>query len=326
MSDIVRRRAVLIWICVVLAMPSAVSAHDPWPVRPIRLVVPFPPGGAVDTVGRVIANALGKELGQTVVVDNRPGVNGSLGSDLVARAKPDGYTLVMSSIGTHAINQLINRNIKYDARADFTHIALIAHTSNVLLASPAFGGKTVRDVVARAKADPNALNIAITGYGSSGHMAAELFMQVAGLDCNVVPYKGDASAISDLIGGEVDLLFDNYMAALSSVKGGRLYALAVTDITRSPLFPGVPTMRELGLDVIINPWMGVAGPANLPPAVAERLNQAFNMILEMPAVKFQFALSGLVTMPVTLTEAAAYVDAEVERWSRVVSEGRMAIK
>lgn len=313
-------------LCIAFATPSIVFAQDTWPVKPIRLIVPFPPGGAVDIVGRLVADRLGRELGQPVVVDNRPGVNGSLGSELVAHARPDGYTLVVSSIGTHAINQLINRNVKYDARKDFTHIALLTRTSNVLLASPAFEGKTVKDVVARSKAHPNSLNVAVTGYGSSGHMAVELFMQVAGLDLNVVPYKGDASAISDLIGGEVDLLFDNYMAAVSSVKAGRLHALAVTDTARSGLFPDVPTMRELGLDVVINPWMGIAGPANLPPAIAGRLNQALNRILEMPDVKKQLAVSGLLAMPATRTEASAYIDAEVEKWSRVVMEGRMAIE
>jgi tripartite-type tricarboxylate transporter receptor subunit TctC len=313
-------------LCIAFAMSSIVFAQDTWPVKPIRLIVPFPPGGAVDIVGRLVADRLGRELGQPVVVDNRPGVNGSLGSELVAHARPDGYTLVVSSIGTHAINQLINRNVKYDARKDFTHIALLTRTSNVLLASPAFEGKTVKDVVARSKAHPNSLNVAVTGYGSSGHMAVELFMQVAGLDLNVVPYKGDASAISDLIGGEVDLLFDNYMAAVSSVKAGRLHALAVTDTARSGLFPDVPTMRELGLDVVINPWMGIAGPANLPPAIAGRLNQALNRILEMPDVKKQLAVSGLLAMPATRTEASAYIDAEVEKWSRVVMEGRMAIE
>jgi tripartite-type tricarboxylate transporter receptor subunit TctC len=313
-------------LCIALAMPSMVIAQDAWPVKPIRLLVPFPPGGAVDIVGRLVADRLGRELGQAVVVDNRPGVNGSLGSELVARAKPDGYTLVVSSIGTHAINQSINRNVKYDARKDFTHIALLARTSNVLLASPAFSGKTVQDVVAQSRARPNSLNVAITGYGSSGHMAVELFRQVAELDFNVVPYKGDASAISDLISGEVDLLFNNYMAAVSSVKGGRLHALAVTDTARNALFPDVPTMRELGLDVVINPWMGVAGPANLAPAIAGRLNQALNRILEMPDVKNQLAASGLVAMPGTMMEASAYIDAEVEKWSRVVKEGRMAME
>jgi tripartite-type tricarboxylate transporter receptor subunit TctC len=308
----------------VLAVPLAAFAQSAWPTKMITLLVPFPPGGQTDAVGRIIAEKLSNELGQTVIVENRPGVNGSLGSDLVARAAPDGYTLIVTGPGTHAINQLVNRNVKYDTRKDFTHIAMMTRNPNVLLASPAFKGNSVQDIIAQSKARPNSLNFALTGIGSSGHMSMEMFKHAAGIDFNAVPYKGDAPAITDLIGGQVDLLIVNTAAAVPQIKGGRVRAFAVTGKTRSPSLPDVPTMAEAGLPgVVIESWTGLAGPANLPAAIAERLNRATNTILAMPDVKARLAAGAMVTTPGSIKDAATFVNEEVEKWSRVVKAGNI---
>lgn len=319
-----RKSLVVCLAAMILSAPLAAFAQQAWPAKLITLVVPFPPGGQTDAVGRIIAEKLSKELGQPVIIDNRPGANGSLGSDLVARAAPDGYTLIVTGPGTHAINQLVNHNVKYDARKSFTHIAMMTRNPNVLLASPAFKGNSVKDIIAQSKAHPTSLNFALTGIGSSGHISMELFKQAAGIDFNAVPYKGDAPAIIDLIGGQVDLLIVNSTAALPQLKGGKVRAFAVTGKTRSASLPEVPTMVELGLPgVVIESWTGLAGPANMPPAIAERLNRAVNAILAMPDVKTRLAAGAMVTTPGSIKDAGSFVNEEVEKWSHVVKAGNI---
>lgn len=320
-----RRKSLVVCLAgMVLAAPLAAFAQSAWPTKMITLVVPFPAGGQTDSVGRIMAEKLSAELGQNVIVENRPGVNGSLGSDLVARAAPDGYTLIVTGPGTHAINQLVNRNVKYDARKDFTHIAMLTRNPNVLLASPAFKGNSVQDVIAQSKAHPKSLNFALTGIGSSGHMSMELFKHAAGIDFNAVPYKGDTPAVTDLIGGQVDLLFVNSATAVPQVKGGRVRAFAVTGNTRSPSLPEVPTMAEAGLPgVVSESFTGLAGPAHMPAAIVERLNRAANTILAMPDVKARLAAGAMVTTPGSIKDAGTFINEEVEKWSRVVKAGNI---
>jgi tripartite-type tricarboxylate transporter receptor subunit TctC len=322
---ITRRKYLALCVAgLLLATPFTGFAQQAYPSKPITLVVPFPPGGQTDIVGRLMADKLSKALGQPVIVDNRPGVNGSLGSDIVARATPDGYTLIITGPGTHAINQLVNRNVKYDTRKDFTHIAMITRAPSVLLASSSFKGDTVQDVIAQSKARPKSLNFALTGIGSSGHMSMEMLKQAAGIEVNAVPYKGDAPAIADMLGGQVDLLFVPSSAAAPQVKGGKLRALAVTGRTRSPLLPEVPTLVESGLSgVVIESWTGLAGPANLPAAVTERLNKAANEILAMPDVKERLAVGGMATMPGSVKNAATFINDEVAKWSQVTKAGNI---
>jgi tripartite-type tricarboxylate transporter receptor subunit TctC len=322
---ITRRKYLALCVAgLLLATPFTGLAQQAYPSKPITLVVPFPPGGQTDIVGRLMADKLSKVLGQPVIVDNRPGVNGSLGSDIVARATPDGYTLIITGPGTHAINQLVNRIVKYDTRKDFTHIAMITRAPSVLLASSSFKGDTVQDVIAQSKARPKSLNFALTGIGSSGHMSMEMLKQAAGIEVNAVPYKGDAPAIADMLGGQVDLLFVPSSAAAPQVKGGKLRALAVTGRTRSPLLPEVPTLVESGLSgVVIESWTGLAGPANLPAAVTERLNKAANEILAMPDVKERLAVGGMATMPGSVKDAATFINDEVAKWSEVTKAGNI---
>ncbi|MCU7370060.1 tripartite tricarboxylate transporter substrate-binding protein [Paucibacter sp. O1-1] len=199
------RRDVLVWLASAAATMPA-WAQGAWPSKAITLVVPFPAGGQTDTVGRIIGAELARHLGQPVIIENRPGVNGSLGSEQVARAPADGYTLIVTGTGSHAINQLVNPNVKYDTRKDFTHIAMLARTGNALVCGPSFKGASVHDAIAQSKARPNSINFALTGIGASGHLSMELLKQSAGIEVNSVPYRGDAPAITDLIGGQVDLL------------------------------------------------------------------------------------------------------------------------
>jgi tripartite-type tricarboxylate transporter receptor subunit TctC len=245
---------------------------------------------------------------------------------MVAHAAPDGYTLIVTGPGTHAINQLVNRNVKYDTRKDFMHIAMLTRSPNVLLASPSFKGQNVQDIISQSKAHPKSLNFALTGVGSSGHMSMELFKQAAGIDFNSVPYKGDAPAITDMLGGQVDLLFVNTAAAVPQVKSGKLRALAVTGTSRNALLPDVPTMVESGLKgVVIESWTGLAGPAGLPASISERLNRAANAILAMPDVKTRLAASGAVPMPGSMKDASNFINDEVAKWSHVVKVGNISI-
>lgn len=319
------RRAVLGLL--LAAGASAAIGQAPYPSKPITLVVPFPPGGGTDVLGRVVAEQLSRRLGQPIVIENRPGVNGSLASEQVARAAPDGYTLIVTGPGTHAINQLVNPNVKYDARKDFTHIGMMTRAGNVLLASPSFAGKTVADVVAMSKEKPRSINFALTGIGSSGHMSMELLKQAAGIDFNAVPYKGDAPAVADLIGGQVDLLFVNATAAGAQVRGGKLRGLAVTSPERMALLPELPTMAEAGQPLVVaQSWTGLSGPPGMPAAVVERLNRELQVVLQQPEVLERFAATGNTTVPGTPADAQRFIDDEVAKWSKVVTAGNIRIQ
>lgn len=320
------RRKALTLVAAAAAAP-AVLAQAAYPAKAISVIVPFPPGGQTDVIGRLVCDQLSRRLGQPVIVENRPGVNGSLGSEQVARAAADGYTLVVTGPGTHAINQLVNPNVKYDARKDFAHIAMITRAGNVLLASPAFKGNSVADVVALSKANPRSINFALTGIGSSGHMSMELLKQAAGIDFNAVPYKGDAPAITDLIGGQVDLLFVNATSAGAQVRGGKLRGLAVTSPERNALLPDLPTMAEAGQpEVVAQSWTGLAGPAGLPAAVVERLNREVQAILQLPEVRERFAATGNSAVPGSPADAQRFIDNEVAKWSKVVQAGNIKIE
>ena len=322
-----RRQVALAAAALLAGAPALAQGTGDYPSRPITLVVPFPAGGHTDAIARMVAEQLGQRLRQPVVIENRPGVNGSLGTEAVARAAPDGYTLVMSGIGAHAINPAVNPNVKYDARRDFTHIALLTRSPNVLLASPAFRGRSLADVVALSKAAPRSLNFALTGIGSSGHLAMELLKQAAGVDFNAVPYKGDAPATVDLLGGQVDLLFVNSVVALPHIQAGKLRALAVTGATRNPMLPEVPTMAEvLTPNAVAESWTGVAGPAGVPAPVVALLNREIGTVLALPAVRDKLAASGTTTMPSTVAQTDAFVRAEVEKWAAVVKAANMKVE
>lgn len=319
-----RRQTCVALLGATLALSSRAQA---WPSRTVTLVIPFPPGGHTDAIGRMLADHLTRRLKQQVVVENRPGVNGSLGTDGVIKAKPDGYTLLMAGVGTMALNPNLNPNVKYDARRDLTHIALVARNPNVLLVSPSYKANTMAELIAMSKASPRSANFALTGIGSSGHMAMELLKQSAGIDFNAIPYKGDAPATADLLGGQVDLLFLNSVVAVPHVKAGKLRALAVTSATRNPLLPDVPTLVEAGLaNAVAESWLSVAGPAGLPQALVDQLNRELNDIVASPEVREKFAASGTVAMSGTPVESSAFVRGEVDKWAQVIKAGNIKVE
>ncbi len=308
-------------------IPVVAAADGAYPGKPLTLVVPFPPGGMTDVIGRLLGERLSRQLGQAVVIENKPGVNGSLASDAVAKAKPDGYTLVMGGPGTLAVNQLVNANVKYDARKDFTHIALLSRVPVLMLASPLSKAATVADVVGLSKATPGSLNVALTGIGSSGHMTTELFQQSAGISLNSVPYKGDVPAMTDLIGGQADLLFAPATSALTFVQGGRLRALAVAGSKRLAALPNVPTMAEAGYPQIVNyAWSSLAGPPGMPADIVNKLNQACQAILAQPDVLAKLATISNEPTPGTPAQAASFIAAEVARWTAVAKAGNILVQ
>jgi len=268
---------------VVLAALSPVAAAQNYPTKPIRLVVPFPAGGTTDILARAAAQKLSEALGQQVVVDNRPGAGGNIGADIVAKSAPDGYTLLMGTVGTHAINPSLYTKMPYDHFKDFVPVVLVAGVPNVLVVTPSLPVNSVQDLIKLAKEKPGQINFASSGSGTSIHLSGELFKTMTGVEMTHVPYKGSSPALTDLMGGQVQLMFDNLPSALPQIKGGKLRAIAVTSTKRAPALPDIPTMAESGLPGFeASSWFGVLAPAGTPPAVVTRINTEINKWLQSP--------------------------------------------
>jgi tripartite-type tricarboxylate transporter receptor subunit TctC len=306
-----------------LALAALAPAQAPaaYPTKPIRLVVPFPPGGATDILAREVAKHLTDAWGQSVVVDNRPGAGGNIGSELVAKAAPDGYTLEMGTVGTHAINSSLYSKMPYDHIKDFVPVILVAGVPNVLEVNPALPVNSVQELIAYAKANPNKLNFASSGAGTSIHLSGELFKVMAGVQMTHVPYKGSAPALADLIGGQVQLMFDNLPPSLPQIKAGKLRALAVTSATRAPALPDVPTVAEAGLPGFeASSWFGVLAPAGTPPAIVTKLNAEIAKWLTSPEAKEKLASVGANIAGGTPEDFARHIQAETSKWAKVVKE------
>lgn len=315
-----RARSAARWIAVALAL--ATCPLDAWaqgyPARLIKLVVAFPPGGTTDIIARVLAEAVGKRLGQQIIVENRPGAGGNLGTEAVARAAPDGYTLSLCTIGTCAMNAAIYASMPYDVERDFIPVVLVGSVSNVLTVNPSVPAKTVKELVALAKSKPGALTYGSTGYGSSPHFAGELLKAMAGVEMTHVTYKGSAPAIIDLRGGQIDVFFDNAPSILPHVKAGAVRALATTGAKRSKQLPDVPTMQEAGFPgFVIQPWWAVLVPAKTPPAIVAKLNQAFNEALRDPAVIKRFEEVDLDPAGGTPDQLHALIRSESAKWGKL---------
>ena len=296
---------------------ASVNAQN-YPVKTVRIIVPFPAGGSTDIIGRVVAEQLTAAFGQQVIVDNRPGANGVIGTDLVAKAAPDGYTLLMGGIGSLSINPAIYSKIPYDPVRDFTAIIQIAQVPNVLVVHPSLPVKTVRELIALAKASPGKLSFSSSGSGSSDHMSGELFKSLAHVDLVHVPYKGGAPAITDAIAGQVSMTFSNQPTALPHVKSGKLRGIAVTSIKRSSAAPELPTIDESGLKGFdVSSWVGVNAPANLPREIVARVNAEIVKGMNAPAGRER--LSQLAFDPVLSTpdQYAAHIKSEVAKWAQV---------
>jgi tripartite-type tricarboxylate transporter receptor subunit TctC len=306
---------------VLLAACAAAASAQSFPSKPIRIVVPFPPGGTTDVLARAAAQKLSDTLGQPAVVDNRPGAGGNIGAELVAKSPPDGYTLLMGTVGTHAINPALYPKMPYDHIRDFAPVILVAGVPNVLVINPSLPVNSVQELVAYARANPGKLNFASSGSGTSIHLSGELFKTAAGLSMTHVPYKGSAPALMDLIGGQVQLMFDNLPSALPQIKAGKLKALAVTSRERAPALPNVPTIAESGFPGFeASSWFGLLAPAGTPQPVIATINGEVAKWLASPDAKEKLLAQGANAAGGTPEDFAKHIAAETAKWQKVVKE------
>ncbi|MFM8929857.1 MAG: tripartite tricarboxylate transporter substrate binding protein BugE [Betaproteobacteria bacterium] len=305
-------------LAVIAALWSSAVYADPFPAKPIRLVVPFAPGGSTDLVARMLAERMGPLLGQTVTVDNRGGAGGTLGADLVAKATPDGYTLLMGTVSTHGASPAIYRKIPYDPVKDFQPITNVMSVPSVFVVNPKMPAKSMREFIAMAKAAPGRHTFASPGIGSLGHANVENFAHLAGIQLLHVPYKGAGPALNDALAGQVDALTDNLPSALPHIQAGRLRALALLSPQRSSLLPDVPTYRELGFEELSEGgWFGLMAPAGTPPAVVARLREAAHRAMQDASYKTQAEKIGGVSMANTPDEFAQQIKQALARYQRV---------
>jgi tripartite-type tricarboxylate transporter receptor subunit TctC len=302
-----------------LAATAASAFAADYPTKPIRLVVPFAAAGTTDFLARAIAQKLGQNLGTTVIVDNRPGAGGNIGSDIVAKSDPDGYTLLLGTVGTHAINASLYKKMPYDTVKDFAPITLVASVPNIVVVNPSVPAKSIKELLALAKSKPGQLSFASSGNGSSIHLSGELFKSMAGVDMLHVPYKGSGPAVADLVGGQVNLMFDNMPSSLPHVKSGRLRAIAVTSAKRSPAAPDLPTIAESGVpgyEAVA--WFGVLAPAATPPAIVKKLNAEIIKVLKSPDVAERLSSQGAEPVSNTPEQFSAYIKSEMAKWAKVI--------
>lgn len=305
----------LAFTAVGLGAPASAAGY---PSQTIRMVVGFPAGGTTDVAARILAKEIGDTLGEPVIVENRPGAGSNIASELVSRAKPDGYTIYMVAV-TAAINQTLYSNLRFDLTRDFTPIAAGVAVPNVLVVNPNVPVNSVQELIDYSKANPGKLNFASSGSGTSIHMAGELFKHLAQVDAQHIPYKGSAPAMADLIGGQVDYMFDNMPSAWPHVQAGALRALAVTTADRSDAAPDLPMMQESGFDTFsVSSWFGVVGPKGVSDDIVNTLNQAIQTALDKPEVQKNLADLGAVAVKSTPDEFGAFLKDEVESWVEVV--------
>lgn len=294
-----------------------------WPAKPVRLVVPFPAGGATDILSRALSQELAKKLGQSIVVDNKPGAGGTIGALAAAQAPADGYTLLLTTSSTHSIGPAINPRIPYNAEADFTPIVYVASSPQVILVPMTSPAKNLREFIDHARKNPGRLNYASSGNGTISNLSTEIFKAQSGTFLVHIPYRGTGLSIADLISGKVDVLFDSVVSGMPHVRDGKLRALAVTSPKRSALAPELPAVSELlpGFESVT--WFGVYGPRGLPPEIVNKLNQAVNAALAEPELKDRFARLGAETAGGTPQQFAAVVKAESAKWKRVITERKI---
>ena len=302
-----------------LLFATATASAQNYPGKQIRFVVPFPPGGPADILSRTIGQSLAESWAQQVVIDNRAGAGGNIGAEIVAKAPPDGYTMLMGFVGTHAINSSLYRTMPFDAVKDFEPVALVAMVTIILVVHPSVPVKTVKELIALAKARPGELSFGSPGNGTPQHLAGELFNTMTGVKMVHVPYKGAVPALTDLLGGRLSIIFSSMPPALPHVQTGKLRALGVTSAARSPAAPDVPTIAESGLKgyEVIN-WYGVLVPAKTPKEIVSKLNGEIVKIMNLPAVKERLAAQGAETYTSTPEKFADMIRTETEKWAKVV--------
>jgi len=303
----------------IVAAPVAFG-QAAYPTKPVRIVVPFPAGGTTDIIARATAQKLSEAWGQQVIVDNRPGAAGNIGAELVAKSAPDGYTLLMGTVGTHAINSSLYAKMPYDHVKDFAPVILVAGVPNVLVVNPEVPVKTVPELIAYVKANPGKLNFASSGSGTSIHLSGELFKTMTGVQMTHVPYKGSAPALTDLIGGQVQLMFDNLPSSLAFIKAGKLRALAVTSTTRAAALPDVPTVADFVPGFEASSWFGLLAPAGTPPAVIAKINGEVAKWLATPEAREKLTAQGANIAGGAPEDFAKHIQAETAKWAKVVKD------
>ncbi|MET0963286.1 MAG: tripartite tricarboxylate transporter substrate binding protein [Noviherbaspirillum sp.] len=313
--------------CAASCLSGAAQAQDKWPSRPITYVVPFAAGGTTDVLGRVIASKLGPALGTTVVVENKPGAGGNIGSDFVAKAAPDGYTILGGTISSHAINVSLYPNMPYDPIKAFQPITLIGTLPNVLVVNASSPHQTLKDVLAAARARSEALTFGSSGNGTSQHLSGELFQSMTGAKMLHIPYKGSAPAMQALLGQQVDVVFENILSAVPLVQSGKIRALAVTSATRAASLPDVPTVAEAGLPGYeIVAWQAVFAPAGMPQPVVQRLAAEIGKIIQDPEVKARLAGLGVEASGAGPAELGALQKSEVAKWGKLIKASNIKVE
>lgn len=312
------RRSISLALTLAFMLMGQAHAQTAWPAKPIRMIVGFAAGGSTDVTARIIAQALSDRLGQPVIVENRGGAGGNIGADAVAKADPDGYTLLMATSSTFAANPNLYKSLPFDVRKDFAPISVTAFIPNLLVVNPSVPANNVADFIAYLKANPDKLNFASAGNGTSQHLSAELFNSLAGVRMTHVAYRGGAPAVSDLLGGQVQVIFAPLVEVIQQVRAEKLKALGITTARRSPLLPEVPTILESlpGYEVAL--WNGLLAPANTPPDIIDRLNRATIEALRSPEVKAKLAEQGSEPVGNTPAEFKAFIESELVKWRRLV--------
>jgi tripartite-type tricarboxylate transporter receptor subunit TctC len=310
----------------ILVLVANVALAQPFPSKPTKMIVPYPPGGSADILARAIGAKLGEGLGQPVVIDNRPGAGTIIGTEATAKSAPDGYTFMLGTVSSHAINPALNPKLPFDPVKDFTPLSLVASIPFAMIVHPSVPARSVQEFIALAKARPGQINYSSAGNGTSNHLAGELLKSMAGIDLVHVPYKGSAPALNDLVAGQVSLMFDLVLTAAPHIKSGAARGLAVTGAQRSPVLPGLPTVAESGLPGYeVSAWFGIFAPAGLPQPVAQRLNAEFVKVMREPDLKQR--LAGLGADPLTSTpeEFSSYLRSEIDKWAKVVKASGMKL-
>lgn len=322
--SITRRRLAMSAVAAAAVVSTPAWAQGGWPAKPVRIVVPFAPGGTTDILARATALELSKSFGQQFVVDNRAGAGGNIGADIVAKAAPDGYTLLMGTVGTQSINKWLYSKMPFDPQKDFTPITMVAAVPNVMVVpvekARVNGINNVADFIRHAKANPGKLNMASSGNGTSIHLAGELFKVMTGTYMTHFPYTGSGPALLALIGGDMDVMFDNLPSSMPHIRAGKLKALAVTSSQPSAALPGVPTVEQAGnlKGFEASSWFGLLGPAGLPPEIASRIQQEVAKALSTPELKDKLLAQGAIPSGNTPQQFAAHIDAELKKWQPVV--------
>ena len=318
------RKPVLVLLFALFAGAAGIAFAQEYPAKPVRLIVPFPPGGGNDTIARLLGQKLSPVLGQQVLVDNRPGAAGAIGAELAAKAAPDGYTLFLAGVATHGINPNLQKKLAYDPVRDFHGVSLIASAPLLAVVHPSLPARTVKQLVALARAKPGAINFASNGTGGSSHLAVEMFKMMTGTDMVHIPYKGLSLALTDLLSGQVQVMFSSAVAMLPQVKAGKLRAIAMTGAKRASAIPDIPTVAEAGVPGYeTGSWYGIVAPARTPRPIIERLGREIAAITKSAEISDRLTNEAVIPVGSTPEEFDAHIRRELARWEKVIRAAKL---